>query len=167
MPMVHFRELAFSALHARLRAAFPEMSGRFREIERNALNEWPSDAQFPALRCYDGGHSQAPAPAVGEVAYRVLWLVEGIVEKESADDAPTLDSAMNALHARITAAMVPPEAPILVPIVGGQLELWLEETEFQVDRMGVATSERPSLRFTVEYAFQIWTNRGAPYFETP
>jgi hypothetical protein len=166
MARIPFREAVFAGLHERLQAAFPEMNDAERSIERNPKDELPSDAIFPALRCYDGPHSQAPAPAVGEVAYRMVWMVEGFVEAEAAGDAPDLDAAMNALHARLIEAIILPEGAIMVPLVNGTLELWGEDTSFDVDRAGAAVSERASVRFTQEFVFQVWTTRGNAYVET-
>lgn len=166
MPRVPFREAVFAALHQHLQAAFPEMNDVERVIERNPKDELPSDAVFPALRCYDGPHSQAPAPSVGEVAYRMVWMVEGFVEAKAAGDAPALDAAMNALHARVIEAVILPEAALEIALASGTLELWGEDTSFDVDRAGSAISERASVRFTQEFTFQVWTNRGTAFVET-
>lgn len=165
MPRIPFREAVFAALHLRLQVAFPEMTGES-AIERNPKDEVASDARLPLLRCYDMGHTQGPAPAVGEEAYRFEWVVEGFVEAESAPDAPRLDAAMNGLHARLIEAMMPAETAIHVPLASGILEIDPQATVFDVDRNGAAVTQRASVRFTQSFAFQVWTNRGNAYVET-
>ncbi|ONG56971.1 hypothetical protein BKE38_05090 [Pseudoroseomonas deserti] len=142
------------------------MNDAERSIERNPTDELPSDAIFPALRCYDGPHSQAPAPAVGETAYRMTWTVEGFVEAEFAGDAPGLDAEMNALLARVIGAIILPEAALEIPLADGTLELWGEDTAFDIERTGAATSEKAGIRFTQEFVFQVWTTRGNAFVET-
>jgi len=164
MARIPFREAIFAALHARLQAAFPEMT-MAREIVRNPTTEVASDDFLPLLRCFDGPHTSGDAPAVGEASYRLSWTVEGYVEIDNAEARDTLDAAMNALHARVIEAMMPSEEAIQVPLATQTLEIWPFDAAFDLDRLGVASSEKRTIRFSQEFVFEVWTTRGQAFVE--
>jgi hypothetical protein len=165
MPHLHYREVVFAGMHQRLQAAFPGFIGE-RAILRNPVNPLGSDAPLPALRCYDGGHAAIGSLAVGEVRYRLAWTVEGALRLENAAMPGTLDTAMNALHGALIQAIIPNGEAIEIPLANGTLEIWPEDTEFEVNRAGVSSTEFASVTFVQDFALEISINRGMPFLET-
>jgi hypothetical protein len=164
MARFSLREAVFSVMHDRLEAAFPDFSG-FRAIERNPMNEIPSDYEFPCLRTVDGDHAVVGSDLLGEITYQMDWFVTGAVQASAASEAGDLDAEMNDLQARIIEAVTTDGSLISVPLTDGWLEIRSDEGQFSLNRQGVQDSEFPSITFTQGIALTVEVHRGTAFVE--
>jgi hypothetical protein len=164
MARTTFRDAVFEAMHRRLQDAFPELVGES-AIARNPANDVAESDAFPCLRCHDGPHINAGMQVLGEATYHMTWTVEGCVVAPRDDADAALDQQMNDLHARIIEAIVTTGALIEVPLVDGWLEIEAQDTEFNLTRLGVTASERPTNLFSQEFALSVEVPRGTAYVD--
>lgn len=162
MPLVPIREAAFAGLHSHLCASFPEMDPR--DIARNNPDDLTRSTPMPCVRCYDGDHGPSDLATSSENAIRLQWMVQGWVEVAGPEE---LGPALNLLWARVIEAVVKPEAAILVELVDGHLELFLEAGQFTSTWLKTEEDERDSAFFMQEFTFELTFPRGLPFVELP